>query len=162
MPSARSAARADSINLRNGGWRRNRHLSAAPVRARTTLLNLAGVVWITPTEGEGRLAGSRFVGAQGIRARAVYAISGLGFVYQFHHLLAEFTALENVCMRCLIRRTLDHQGHVRWRVLRCLRPCRAERRAGHKPSRELFLAVSVAGFAIARSSDPISRLCAAG
>ena len=55
----------------------------------------------------------------------------LGFVYQFHHLLAEFTAEENVAMPLLIRR--DHHREALSRARMILRRVGLEHRLGHKP-----------------------------
>lgn len=56
----------------------------------------------------------------------------IGFVFQFHHLLPEFTALENVAMPALIRG--KHLGDVRERVLELLRVLGLEARADHRPA----------------------------
>ena len=61
---------------------------------KSTLLHIAGLL-DTPDEGRVLLAGREMVGL-GDRARTEARRNDVGFIYQFHHLLPEFTALENI------------------------------------------------------------------
>ncbi len=63
---------------------------------KSTLLHLAGLLE-TPRAGEVRIGG-RDAGRLSDGERTQIRRSAIGFVYQFHHLLAEFTARENVAL----------------------------------------------------------------
>jgi lipoprotein-releasing system ATP-binding protein len=119
--------RAASINVRAG---ERIAIVGASGSGKTTLLQLLGGLDL-PTSGTVEIAGSamnRLNDAERgyLRNRAV------GFVYQFHHLLPEFTALENVAMPLLVRRMNPRAAAQRARAL-LARVGLAERLA-HRPS----------------------------
>jgi lipoprotein-releasing system ATP-binding protein len=119
--------RAASISVRAG---ERIAIVGASGSGKTTLLQLLGGLDL-PTSGTVEIAGSamnRLNDAERgyLRNRAV------GFVYQFHHLLPEFTALENVAMPLLVRRMNPRAAAQRASAL-LTRVGLAERLA-HRPS----------------------------
>jgi lipoprotein-releasing system ATP-binding protein len=96
---------------------------------KTTLLQLLGGL-DAPTEGRVTVFGQDLATLNG-KARGELRNRTLGFVYQFHHLLPEFTALENVAMPLLLRR--DSLADVRATAARLLDRVGLGDRLTHRP-----------------------------
>jgi lipoprotein-releasing system ATP-binding protein len=96
---------------------------------KSTLLHLLGGL-DTPSAGEVYVVGQDMVALGGVR-RGRLRNQALGFVYQFHHLLPEFTALENVAMPLLIRGVEPDQAQAQAREL--LQHVGLSARLRHKP-----------------------------
>ncbi len=97
---------------------------------KTTLLNLLGGL-DTPSSGSVWLDGEE-LSALNEKARGLLRNRAMGFVYQFHHLLPEFSALENVCMPLLIGKASI--GEARERAAKLLERVGLGHRLGHKPA----------------------------
>jgi len=96
---------------------------------KSTLLHLLGGL-DTPTAGEVFVAGKK-MSALSDAARGQLRNTALGFVYQFHHLLPEFTALENVMLPVLLNGTSVQDASKRARGL--LEAVGLAHRLEHKP-----------------------------
>ncbi len=97
---------------------------------KSTLLHAAGLLE-QPDDGEIEIVGQR-CSTMGDAQRTVIRRKQLGFVYQFHHLLPEFTALENVMMPMRLMRTPKSQGLSR--AAKLLGEMGLADRIGHMPA----------------------------
>jgi lipoprotein-releasing system ATP-binding protein len=97
---------------------------------KSTLLNILGGLDV-PDTGEVSVAGER-LSSLSADERGRLRNRSLGFVYQFHHLLPEFTALENVAMPLLIGRLSTREANERAHAI--LTRVGLAQRVDHKPS----------------------------
>ncbi len=97
---------------------------------KSTLLHIAGLL-DTPDAGRVRIAGNDMTDASD-RARTRVRREKVGFIYQFHHLLPEFSALENVVLPQLVNGAGMAEARARGEML--LGRVGVAARAGHRPA----------------------------
>jgi lipoprotein-releasing system ATP-binding protein len=97
---------------------------------KSTLLHISGLLE-RPQSGEVEITGIK-TAALNDRARTLLRRTTIGYVYQFHHLLPEFTALENISMPQLIAGKSQKEADARSRVL--LDVLGVGHRATHRPA----------------------------
>ena len=96
---------------------------------KTTLLQIMGTL-SRPDSGRVEIGGED-VSSLGDKALSKFRNERIGFVFQFHHLLAEFTAFENVCIPGLIGRR--PRAEVERRAVELLDMMGLASRRDHKP-----------------------------
>lgn len=98
---------------------------------KSTLLHVAGLLEL-PDGGEVRIAG-RACGGMSDGERTAVRRTEIGFVYQFHHLLPEFSALENVMLPQMLSGTA--RSAARRRAAELIESVGLSARASHRPAR---------------------------
>lgn len=97
---------------------------------KSTLLHIMGTL-DRPDSGTLKIDG-KDVFTLGDKALAAFRNQSIGFIFQFHHLLPEFTALENVCIPAFIQNKGKAEAEARAKELLSL--LKLDHRMGHKPS----------------------------
>jgi len=97
---------------------------------KTTLLTILGTL-DRPTSGEILFNGINITSLNE-KKLAAFRNQHIGFVFQFHHLLPEFTALENVCIPAFINKVAKKEAELKANKLLDLLGVKT--RANHKPS----------------------------
>lgn len=97
---------------------------------KSTLLHIMGTL-DRPDSGTLKIDG-KDVFTLGDKALAAFRNQSIGFIFQFHHLLPEFTALENVCIPAFIQNKGKAEAEARAKELLSL--LKLDHRVGHKPS----------------------------
>jgi len=97
---------------------------------KTTLLQILGTLE-NPTYGEVIIDGTDITKLKD-KGLSEFRNKNIGFVFQFHNLLAEFTALENVCLPAFIKG--ENKKKVEKRAMELLTLLNIENRSSHKPS----------------------------
>lgn len=98
---------------------------------KTTLLQIAGLL-DNPTSGDISICGETMSKAND-GLRTVTRKNQIGFVYQFHHLLPEFSALENVVLPQMIAGVSRERAEKKAHAL--LSELGLEKRANHRPAK---------------------------
>lgn len=97
---------------------------------KSTLLHILGTL-DRPDEGIVELKGTR-IDQLGGEALSLFRNQHVGFIFQFHHLLPEFTALENICIPAFIGKKKKREAEAR--AFELLSLLGLTHRAHHKPN----------------------------
>lgn len=97
---------------------------------KSTLLHIAGLL-DTPDDGMIKVGGQELTG-KGDRRRTSVRRQDIGFIYQFHHLLPEFSAVENIVLPQLANGTSQAEGKAR--ALDLLTRVGLDTRGDHRPA----------------------------
>ncbi|HEX2535251.1 MAG TPA: ABC transporter ATP-binding protein [Chitinophagaceae bacterium] len=98
---------------------------------KSTLLHILGT--LDKSDAGSVVLNGTEVSTLGARRQAAFRNRHIGFIFQFHHLLPEFTALENVCIPAWIPRQRDGRPAIATRAKELLELLGLSHRLDHKP-----------------------------